>query len=76
MVGHQLPTMMPMLMPSIGIRAMKVLPRNLPMRYWCFLIGVLNAICWVLLAKSRMAVPFTKAVTISRPRKDIRPLKL
>ena len=33
-----------------------------------FFKGVLNMICWVLFAKSRMALALTKAVTISSPR--------
>ncbi len=71
--GIQLPTMMPRLIPSMGISAIMVAPRNLPIRYCPRVIGVEKMICEVLYWKSRIAVPFTNAVTIKSPMKDIIP---
>ena len=67
--GTTLPSRMPSEMPSMGTRATIVLPAKRPIRYWRREMGVAKTSCAVLLLKSRMAVPFTKAVTMSSPRK-------
>jgi hypothetical protein len=65
--GITLPRIMPNDIPSKGSVETKVLPRKRLSRYCPFFKGVLNMICWVLFAKSRMALALTKAVTMSRP---------
>ena len=67
--GIQLPVTSPAEMPSVGMSATSVLPRKRPNKYCLRVTTVLNTISDVRQAKSRMAVAFTKAVTMGNHKK-------